>query len=121
MELPIRRFNVMLVSASMPLAPAQICIKKLPATGELLLVVSDGVEDHYQDICSLQDIFNDPRGAQHRFVIVFSHKKRMVFETPDRDECVKCIRDFIRLAATKGADAAEPPPPPNGLGNFFGN
>jgi hypothetical protein len=45
-------------------------------------------------------------GAQHRFVIAFSHKKRMTFETPERDDVVHSLRDFMRVA-THGCSEPE--------------
>lgn len=96
-ELPIRRFAVQRVSPSLLLSPALITVVKNPDSHALLLTVSDGVDERTAHLASLQDVFHDPRGAQKRFCIVFSHKTRMTFESNEHDEIIRDLKEFMRM------------------------
>lgn len=45
-----------------------------------------------------QDVFPDPRGAQKRFCIVFSHKTRMTFESNACEEIIRDLKEFMKLS-----------------------
>jgi hypothetical protein len=73
------------------------CLRGLLAfflqSADLVLAVS-----HWIPFPNSQDVFPDPRGAQKRFCIVFSHKTRMTFESNACEEIIRDLKEFMKLS-----------------------